>query len=249
MYSQNDLDEAVAAGALTADAANALRNFVDRQRATPAADEEQFRLLTGFNDIFVSIAAAILLFAVGWIGQSIGQLIGLRSSRTARRRWPAPRSPRPLGAWLCSSPPSAAWRCRRSCCCWHSSAVCCSLRRIRDRDGGRPRTVRGQARNGRHRSAPSRRAIAAGAAWLHWKRFRVPITVAAGAAAVAAIALGAARCGARRSRQHRRRSSSASCCCSASACSCSRCGGIRRIRRGSPAARTSPSGSTCWPRR
>ena len=76
MYSQTDLDEAVAAGAISADAANALRNFVDRQRATPAVDEEQFRLITGFNDIFVSIASAILLFAVAWIGQSIGQSHG-----------------------------------------------------------------------------------------------------------------------------------------------------------------------------
>lgn len=33
-------------------------------------------------------------------------------------------------------------------------------------------------------------AVAAAAAWLHWQRFRVPITVAAGAAAVAAIAIG-----------------------------------------------------------
>jgi hypothetical protein len=33
-------------------------------------------------------------------------------------------------------------------------------------------------------------AIAAGAAWLHWRQFRVPITVAAGAAATAAIAVG-----------------------------------------------------------
>jgi uncharacterized membrane protein YfcA len=33
-------------------------------------------------------------------------------------------------------------------------------------------------------------AIAAGAAWLHWRRFRVPITVAAGGAAVSAIAVG-----------------------------------------------------------
>ena len=33
-------------------------------------------------------------------------------------------------------------------------------------------------------------AIAAGAAWLHWKKFRVPITVAAGAASVAGIAVG-----------------------------------------------------------
>jgi hypothetical protein len=33
-------------------------------------------------------------------------------------------------------------------------------------------------------------AIAAGATWLHWRRFHVPITIAAGAAAVAAIAVG-----------------------------------------------------------
>src|SRR5207342_290436 len=77
MYSQNDLDEAVAAGALNAEAATSLRAFVDGQRSSPAVDEENFRLITGFNDIFVSIAAAILLFAVGWIGQSIGQSAGL----------------------------------------------------------------------------------------------------------------------------------------------------------------------------
>jgi MFS family permease len=33
-------------------------------------------------------------------------------------------------------------------------------------------------------------AVATGAAWLHWRRFKVPITIAAGAAAVAAIAIG-----------------------------------------------------------
>jgi hypothetical protein len=73
MYSQQELDDAVASGAITADAANALRSYIEGQRTTAIPDEEQFRLITGFNDIFVSIAAAILLFAVGWIGQSIGQ--------------------------------------------------------------------------------------------------------------------------------------------------------------------------------
>ena len=61
MYSQQELDDAVAAGVITADAANALRMHVQRQRSTAIPDEEQFRLITGFNDIFVSIAAAILL--------------------------------------------------------------------------------------------------------------------------------------------------------------------------------------------
>src|SRR5258707_10747434 len=77
MYSQQDLDDAVASGVITAEAANALRAHIEAQRSTAIPDEEQFRLLTGFNDIFVSIAAAILLFAVGWIGQSIGQRTGL----------------------------------------------------------------------------------------------------------------------------------------------------------------------------
>ena len=74
MYSQQELDDAVASGVITAQAADALRGYVEGQRTTAIPDEEQFRLITGFNDIFVSIAAAILLFAVGWIGQSIGQL-------------------------------------------------------------------------------------------------------------------------------------------------------------------------------
>ena len=77
MYSQQELDDAVASGVITADAANALRAHVQGERSTAIPDEEQFRLITGFNDIFVSIAAAILLFAVGWIGQSIGQSAGL----------------------------------------------------------------------------------------------------------------------------------------------------------------------------
>jgi hypothetical protein len=77
MYSQQELDDAVASGAITADAANALRAHIESLRSTAIADEEQFRLLTGFNDIFVAIAAAILLFAIGWIGQSIGQSTGM----------------------------------------------------------------------------------------------------------------------------------------------------------------------------
>ena len=89
MYSQNDLDEAVAAGALSVDQANALRAFVEQQRATPAVDEEQFRLITGFNDIFVSIAAAILLFAVGFIGQTVSLYDGIFSDVRIEQRFAA----------------------------------------------------------------------------------------------------------------------------------------------------------------
>src|SRR3954463_11865149 len=77
MYSQQELDDAIAAGVISAADADALRVYIEQQRSSAIPDEEQFRLLTGFNDIFVSIAAAILLFAVGWIGQSIGESTGL----------------------------------------------------------------------------------------------------------------------------------------------------------------------------
>lgn len=76
MYSDADLDSAVGAGALSADAAASFRGFISRQRSLPAADEEHFRLLTGFNDIFVSIAVLVLLFALNWLAKSIGPVWG-----------------------------------------------------------------------------------------------------------------------------------------------------------------------------
>src|SRR4029077_16983506 len=94
MYSQQELDDAIASGVITADAANALRAHVAGQRSTPTVDEEQFRLLTGFNDIFVSIAAAILLFAVAWIGHQIGQNLGLSIDGDG----PAPTGPLAVAA-------------------------------------------------------------------------------------------------------------------------------------------------------
>ena len=94
MYSQNDLDDAVASGALSADAATGLRNFIEQRSSLPLVDEEHFRLISGFNDIFVSIAAAILLFAVGWIGQSIGQATNL----TIGEHGPTPLAPAAVAA-------------------------------------------------------------------------------------------------------------------------------------------------------
>src|SRR3546814_6085214 len=61
---------------LRPEAAMAFRSHIASVRAAPGADEESFRLITGFNDIFVSIAAVILLVAVGWIGASIHTALG-----------------------------------------------------------------------------------------------------------------------------------------------------------------------------
>ena len=73
MYSQDEINSAVASGALSEDAANGLRAHVAELRSMPVANEEQFRLITSFNDIFVAIGVIIMLVAVGAIG---GAMIG-----------------------------------------------------------------------------------------------------------------------------------------------------------------------------
>jgi uncharacterized membrane protein YfcA len=189
MYSQHDLDEAVASGALSADAATSLRSFVEKQRSLPAVDEEHFRLISGFNDIFVSIAAAILLFAVGWIGQSIGQSAGL----TVDVDGPSPLAPAAVAA--------TAWGLALFFTAKRRMALPSILLLLAFVGGvfaaagfslvlafGEHNLDNNQMLGGILASLAA--TIAAAGAWLHWKRFRVPITVAAGAAAVAAIAIG-----------------------------------------------------------
>jgi hypothetical protein len=188
MYSQTEIDEAVAAGALTAEAASALRSYIEQQRALPTPDEEQFRLITGFNDIFVSIAAAILLFAVGFIGQWIGErtnlaiqdgpsflaplLIAITSWSlalffTGKRRMALP-SILLLLAFIGSV--------------FATAGMVLVLGVGSDAVDNNPQLA--------GVLASLAAAIAAAAAWLHWRTFRVPITVATGAAAIAAIVVG-----------------------------------------------------------
>ncbi len=189
MYSQNDLDEAVAAGALSPEAAAALRNYVDSQRASPGVDEENFRLITGFNDIFVSIASAILLFAVGFIGQWIGQRAGMVIDYDG----PSPLAPLLVAAtsWGLALFFTARRRMALPSILLLLSFVIAVLATagITLALGVGPETLDNNPQLGGVIAAIAA-AIAAAAAWLHWRRFRVPITVATGAAAVALIAVG-----------------------------------------------------------
>jgi uncharacterized integral membrane protein len=194
MYSQQDLDDAVASGVITAEAANALRAHIEAQRSTAIPDEEQFRLITGFNDIFVSIAAAILLFAVGWIGQSIGQRTGLIISDHGETG-PSFLAPLAVGAtaWALALFFTARRRMALPSILLLLAFVGGVLAtsafvlvqiigpdRFQNSNDVIAATVGGVSA-----------AIAAAAAWIHWRRFHVPITVAAGAAAVAGIFLAA----------------------------------------------------------
>ena len=173
MYSESDIDGAVAAGAISADAAAALRAHIAAAHAAPAVDEEHFRLLTGFNDIFVSIAIVLLLVAVGQIGSAIvrplnGAFVAIAAWAlaeyfTARRRMALP-SILLLVAFV-------------------GGVVGCLFQLAESISANQDERTMALL-------AAGIGLCAAGAAWLHWRRFMVPITVAAGAAALVATAIG-----------------------------------------------------------
>ncbi len=180
MYSDTDLESAVAAGVLSADAAAAFRNHVATSRTVSLVDEEQFRLISGFNDIFVSIAAVLLLVAVSWLGSTITPALGaaalaavswsLAEYFTRQRRMALP-SIILLGAFVYGA---------------FFTAVA-TVFAGNERFGwfnGQP----DDALNAIRLAAAA--AFAALAAWLHWKRFMVPITVAAGTGMAVLTVLG-----------------------------------------------------------
>ncbi len=184
MYSESDLEGAVAAGALSAEQAAALRNHVATTRRTPMVDEEHFRLLTGFNDIFVAIAAVILLVSMAWIGHYIppnldidgpspfsgllvaGAAWGLAEYFTRRRRMALP-SILLLLAFVGGIFAAAGT----------IIAIAVGVANLHNNESLGAAVLAGAA------------AIAAGAAFAHWQRFKVPITVAAGTAALAGLAM------------------------------------------------------------
>jgi hypothetical protein len=192
MYSQQELDDAVASGVITAEAADALRAHVELQRSTVIPDEEQFRLLTGFNDIFVSIAAAILLFAVGWIGQSIGQSAGLFITDNGET---GPSFLAPLAVAATAWPLALFFTGKRRMALPSILLLLAFVGGVLLSSGFLLVQIIGPDRFNEQNQLLGATvggvsaAIAAAAAWLHWRRFHVPITIAAGAAAVAGLFL------------------------------------------------------------
>ena len=192
MYSQQELDDAVAAGVISARDADALRAHIETQRSTAIPDEEQFRLITGFNDIFVSIAAAILLFAVGWIGQSIGQATGLYMSDNGQL---GPSFLAPLAIAITSWSLALFFTAKRRMALPSILLLLAFVGSVLTTSAFLLAEIIGPDRfNEQHQLLGATvggvsAAIAGGAAWLHWRRFQVPITVAAGAAAVAGLFL------------------------------------------------------------
>lgn len=169
MYSENDLSQAVDAGVLQRTQVDAFRNFVAAQRAVPAVDEEHFRLVTGFNDIFVGIAAVIALVAAGAIGGGLltaAVAWGLAEFFTRKRRMAFPS----IILLLAFVGGIAAG-------CFSILLALMEHDILPDTDNS---LIWGAM-------TASIAIFTAAAAYLHWRRFQVPITVAALTASIAAI--------------------------------------------------------------
>ncbi len=67
MYSDEELNDAVTIGIFSASSVNQFREHIAQTRNTNQVDEENFRLLSGFNDIFVVIASGLLLISMTWL--------------------------------------------------------------------------------------------------------------------------------------------------------------------------------------
>jgi len=167
MYTDDDIASAVKEGVLAGEAADAFRDYIATQRQSPVVDEEHFRLITGFNDIFVVIACLLLLVSINWMGASValwfGSVLqtaaawGLAEYFTRKRRMALP-------------------------------SIVLLLAFV----GGVLATgytlLKGTGLDAEV-SLALETGVAATAAWLHWLRFRVPITIAAGTATLVACAI------------------------------------------------------------
>ncbi|MFQ3236267.1 MAG: hypothetical protein ACI9C4_001838 [Paraglaciecola sp.] len=76
MYTDQDLSDAVEQGIFSGESVQQFRQYIAKSNNTDPADEENFRLISGFNDIFVLIASGLLLVSIAWLGSTIGSWVG-----------------------------------------------------------------------------------------------------------------------------------------------------------------------------
>ena len=162
MYNDEDLASAVEAGVFSEEAVTAFRQHVDELRQSSAVDDEHFRFITGFNDIFVVIACALLLVSVNWIGAAIAPWVG--AFLQAASAWG-------LAEYFA--------RVRRMAL----PSIVLLLAFAGGVVAGGIMLAKGVG-FAEEAGIGFGCALGVGAAWLHWLRFKVPITVAAGMAAL-----------------------------------------------------------------
>ena len=208
MYSEEDINSAVTAGALSADAAASFRAHMTKVRELPRGSEEDFRLINSFNDIFVSIGIVILLLAVGAIGQALAGVVAPVPSGNFFDLYTseAPHTQADMDAWATASNLNDAFQ---TCfagllvtlAAWPLAEFFTKRRRMALPSillllafvggvfaavlGAEMAMVAGASMDVSPIYVAIAALCAALGAFLHWRRFMVPITMAAGSAGVA----------------------------------------------------------------
>ena len=160
MYTDEDLNFAVREGVFSAKSVEEFRTVLSEQKNSPSVDEENFRLISGFNDIFVVIACMLLLFSSSWVLKSAtgNDSFGLITFT--------------ILSWLLAE----FFVLKRKMAL---PAIVLLLLFI----GGSFAVVISFFDAPSNIASGSAAAVSTIAAYFHWSRFRVPITVAAGTAA------------------------------------------------------------------
>lgn len=167
MYTDEDLYQAVKSGIFEESAVEEFRELISNQANTKSVDEENFRLISGFNDIFVSVSAFILMISAGWISSQATPVLGffvvallswILSVFFVQKR----RLALPAILLLIS---------------FVVSAVACLT------------ILFSALKFEKDIAVLVASGIGALAAWVHWRKFHVPITVAAGIASLIACLL------------------------------------------------------------
>lgn len=167
MYTDEDLYKAVKEGVFEASAVDKFRELMAAQASTKSVDEENFRLISGFNDIFVSISSFILMLSAGWVSSQVTPVLGFLVVAVL--------------SWLLSLFFVNKRRLALPAILLLISFVGSSVGFVVSLFASLKFDVDIAA------------LIASGAgvfaAWAHWKKFHVPITVAAGMASLLAFVL------------------------------------------------------------
>jgi hypothetical protein len=169
--SRAEIEDAVAAGAIDREAADRLLTFVAQSRTkTGAADEETLRLITSFNDIFVTIGLGLFLGALSYLTTNLGPALSALVIA--------------LAAWALSEVFTRQKRMALpSIVLLVVFAFSVLFAATAALGGGSTWSTTLSGNNEWPLIAAG--LIAAGATVLHWFRFHVPITIAAGCAALA----------------------------------------------------------------
>ena len=157
MYTDDDLQQAVDNGIFSQSAVEQFRAHIHQRNNTHFADEENIKLITSFNDIFVVIACSLLLLSAGWVIQ--GFSAGLATLVVAALSWG-------LAAFFVLRRKMALPAIFLLMTFVGSVFASVSLFLLPDLRLEQVFMLAG--------------FIGSIAAWLHWRRFKVPITVAAG---------------------------------------------------------------------